>query len=128
MIRLLDVVADFSKWSGMRAKLEKSVATAFGFLQRQQLPTAGRILYQGTPLVHLSAKESFAYLAVRVSILASTSRRSRRRKWQAGSSPNLAAEKTHILNHQGAGGRCQATHLSPRPDGSGDADHQQMVA
>jgi hypothetical protein len=51
MIHLLDVAADFCKWSCMRVKLEASVAT--------ELSTAG-ILYQGTPyLVHLLASESF---------------------------------------------------------------------
>ena len=97
MGHLLDVVADFCRWSGMQVKLEKSVATAFDFQQQQELSTAG-ILYQGTPLVHLAASESFPYLGVRASILASTSRFSRRRKWQAASSPNLAAEKAHIFS------------------------------
>ncbi len=77
MGRLLGVVADFCRWSGMRVKLEKSVATAFDFLRKQELSTAG-ILFQGTPLVHLSAGESFSYLGVRASILARTSLRARR--------------------------------------------------
>ena len=97
MGRLLEVVADFCKWSGMRVKLEKSVATAFDFLLRQELSTAG-ILYRGTPLVHLSASESFPYLGVRASILARTSSLSQRRQWRTASSPNLAAEKTHIFS------------------------------
>ena len=96
MGHLLEVVADFCRWSGMQVKLEKSVATAFDFKQQQELSTAD-ILYQGTPLVHLAASESFPYLGVRASILARSSRRSRRRKWQAASSPNLAAEKAHIF-------------------------------
>ena len=54
------------------------------------------ILYP--PLVHLSASEIVPYLGVRISILASTSSHSRRTIWQAASSPNLAAEKTHILS------------------------------
>ena len=81
----------------MRVKLEKSVATAFDFKQQQELSTAG-ILFQGTPLVHLPAGESFTYLGVRASILARTSRRARRRTWQVASSPNLAAEKSHIIS------------------------------
>ena len=54
MGHLLEVVADFCRWSGMQVKLEKSVATAFDFKQQQELSTAD-ILYQGTPLVHLAA-------------------------------------------------------------------------
>jgi hypothetical protein len=45
MNQLLIVVADFCRWSGMRAKLEKTVATAFDFLRRQELSTEG-VLYQ----------------------------------------------------------------------------------
>ena len=97
MGRLLGVVADFCRWSGMQVKLEKSVATAYDFLQRQELPT-DCILYQGVPLVHLPASESFPYLGVRASILARTSRSAQCRKWRTGSSPNLAAEKTHIFS------------------------------
>ena len=97
MGRLLEVVADFCHWSGMRVKLEKSVATAFDFLLKQELSTDG-ILYQGVPLVHLPASESFPYLGVRASILAHTSRRNQCRTWRTGSSPNLEAEKTHIFS------------------------------
>ena len=97
MNRLLNVVADFCRWSGMRVKLEKTVATAFDFRRRQELSTEG-VLYQGTPLVHLPAGESFPYLGVRASILGRTSPRSRGRRWRAGSTPNLAAEKTHIFS------------------------------
>ena len=67
MGRLLEVVADFCRWSGMRVQLKKSVATAFDFRLRQELSTEG-ILYRGTPLVHLSASESFPYLGVWASI------------------------------------------------------------
>ncbi len=81
---------------GMQVKLEKSVATAFDFKRQQELSTAD-ILYQGIPLVHLAASECFPYLGVRASILARSSRRSRRRRWQAASSPNLAAEKAHVF-------------------------------
>jgi hypothetical protein len=50
MNRLLIVVADFCRWSGMRIKLEKTVATlaAFDFLRRQDLSTEG-VLYQAPP-------------------------------------------------------------------------------
>ncbi len=41
MNRLLIVVTDFCRWSGMRVKLEKTVATAFDFLRRQELSTGG---------------------------------------------------------------------------------------
>jgi hypothetical protein len=61
MNRLLIVMADFCRRSGMRVKLEKTVATAFDFLRRQDLSTEG-VLYQGAPLVHLPAGESFPYL------------------------------------------------------------------
>ena len=94
MCRLLDVVANFCKWSGMQVKLEKSVATAFDFVNKQELSTEG-ILYNGVPFVHLAADESFPYLGVRASILARTPRR---RRWKAGSGPNLTAEKTHIFS------------------------------
>ncbi len=57
--------------SGMRVKLEKTVATAFDIRRRQELSTEG-VLYQGTPLVHLPAGESFPYLGLRASILGRT--------------------------------------------------------
>jgi hypothetical protein len=46
MSRLLQVVADFCAWSGMRIKREKSVATGFDFKQGAALPT-DNILYEG---------------------------------------------------------------------------------
>jgi hypothetical protein len=95
--RLLIVVADFCRWSGIRVKLEKTVATAFDFLRRQELSSDG-VLYQGAPLVDLPAGESFPYLGVRASILGRTSPRSRGRQWRVGSSPHLEAEKTHIFS------------------------------
>ncbi len=90
--RLLEVVADFCRWSGMLVKLEKSVAKAFDFLQMQELSTEG-ILYQRAPLVHLQASESFPYLGVLTSILARTSRHSRCRRWRA--------RHPYPLGHQG---------------------------
>ena len=71
MSRLLNIVADFCHWSGMRIKLQKSVASAFDFARKVELPTGG-ILYKGVPLVHLPADASFCYLGVRASILART--------------------------------------------------------
>ncbi len=71
MSRLLNIVADFCQWSGMRIKLQKSVASAFDFASKEELPTGG-ILYKGVPLVHLSADASFCNLGVRASILART--------------------------------------------------------
>jgi hypothetical protein len=58
--RLLQVVADFCAWSGMRIKL-KSVATGFDFKSGVALPTES-ILYAGAPLTGLAADEAFAYL------------------------------------------------------------------
>jgi hypothetical protein len=46
MSRLLQAVADFCAWSGMRIKREKSVATGFDFKNGVALPTEG-ILYAG---------------------------------------------------------------------------------
>ena len=94
MNRLLAVVSRFCTWSGMKVKLEKTVASAFDFAQKQELST-GEILYQGAPLVHLPAAENFCYLGVRASILARTKRAG---KWRPAVSPNLAAEKAHVFS------------------------------
>ena len=59
MSRLLQVVADFCTWSGMRIKREKSVSTGFDFKTGVALPTEG-ILYAGAPLTSLAAEEAFA--------------------------------------------------------------------
>jgi hypothetical protein len=71
MNRLLAVVSRFCSWSGMKVKLEKSVASAFDFVRKRELSTRD-ILYQGAPLVHLPADENFCYLGVCASILART--------------------------------------------------------
>ena len=103
MSRLLQVVADFCAWSGMRIKLEKSVATGFDFKSGVALPTES-VLYAGAPLIGLAADEAFAYLGVRASLVGIL--RSRRQaapgpvKGQSSrrrSAPCLAAEKAHIL-------------------------------
>ena len=97
MSRLLNVVADFCQWSGMRIKLQKSVASAFDFARKEELPTGG-ILYKGVPLVHLPADASFCYLGVRASILARTAGGRRPPQWRPSASPNLDAEKAHVFS------------------------------
>jgi hypothetical protein len=64
---LLEAVAGFCAWSGMRIKREKSVITGFDYKERASLPTES-ILYEGEPLTGLSADEAFAYLGVRASL------------------------------------------------------------
>jgi hypothetical protein len=63
MNRLLIVVAENCRWSGMRVKLKKTAATAFDFLWRQELSTEG-VLYQGTwqPFSELDFFPSFLNL------------------------------------------------------------------
>ncbi len=69
MSRLLQVVADFCAWFGMRIKRgEKSVATGFVFKKGVALSTEG-ILYACAPLTGLAAHEAFAYLGVRASLV-----------------------------------------------------------
>ena len=68
--RLLDVTAGFCGWSGMRVKLSKSVLTGFDFALGREADASG-ILYQGQPLRHLPATESFRYLGVRISLTGS---------------------------------------------------------
>jgi hypothetical protein len=69
MSRLLEAVAGFCTWSGMRIKREKSVITGFDYKERASLFTES-ILYEGSPLTGLSADEAFAYLGVRASLAA----------------------------------------------------------
>ena len=97
MGRLLTVVAGFCQWSGMRVKLQKSIASAFDFAKKEELPTGG-ILYNGVPLAHLPADASFCYLGVRASILARTAGGRRPPRWRPSASPNLAAEKAHVFS------------------------------
>jgi hypothetical protein len=94
--RLLQVVADFCAWSGMRIKREKSVVTGFDFRLGTDLPTAG-ILYEGAPLTDLAAEEAFAYLGVRASLGGMQHRRLAGKRRGLLSAPCLSAEKGHIL-------------------------------
>ena len=94
--RLLQVVADFCAWSGMRIKREKSVVTGFDFRLGTDLPTAG-ILYEGAPLTDLAAEEAFAYLGVRASLVGMQRRRLAGKRRGLLSAPCLSAEKGHIL-------------------------------
>ena len=87
--RLLKVVEEFCKWSGMRVKLAKSVITAFDFGQRREVSTED-ILYQGQPLVRLAAYESFPYLGVRASLV--------QRRGRGVLAPGLASERSHIFS------------------------------
>ncbi len=103
MSRLLQVVADFCAWSGMRIKREKSVATGFDFKKGVALSTEG-ILYAGAPLTGLAAHEAFAYLGVtrRASLVGvvrsrrqATSGTVARQRRKGSPAPCLAAEKEH---------------------------------
>jgi ribonuclease HI len=103
MSRLLQVVADFCAWSGMRIKREKSVATGFDFKKGVALSTEG-ILYAGAPLTGLAAHEAFAYLGVRASLVGvvrsrrqATSGTVARQRRKGSPAPCLAAEKEHIF-------------------------------
>ena len=66
--KLLHVVATFCGWSGMRVNLRKTFVTAYDFRHNQPLPT-DNIRYQGAPLRHLPARESFPYLGVRAALV-----------------------------------------------------------
>ena len=103
MSHLLQVVADFCAWSGMRIKREKSVTTCFDFQKGVALSPEG-ILYAGGPLTGLAADEAFAYLGVRTRLVGvvrsrrqaasdSVAKQRRRRR----PAPCLAAEKEHIV-------------------------------
>ena len=74
MQKLLQVVADFCNWSGMRVKLQKSVITAFDFGSRSKLPT-DQLRYNGYALVNLAPDESFKYLGVRTALTKSLNAR-----------------------------------------------------
>ena len=91
MSRLVQVVADFCNWSGMRIKIAKSVITAYDYSTRCDLPTDD-ILYQGQALTRLPADESFPYLGIRASLVPTGRRRG------PGSSPGLTAEKEHVMS------------------------------
>ena len=57
MQKILDVIARFCQWSGMRVKMTKSVSTAFDYGRRTELPTNG-IRYSGEILACQHAKAS----------------------------------------------------------------------
>jgi len=88
MTRLLQVVADFCAWSGMRIKREKSVITAFDYKNGRPLSTE-TILYEGAPLGSLAPTEFFPYLGIRASLASKGNRRP---------APCLAAAKQHLFD------------------------------
>ena len=88
MTCLLQVVARFCEWSGMRVNITKSVATAFDFATGSDLSTEG-ILYEGLSLPGLAADEAFTYLGVRASLVCKNRRRQ--------TAPCLTEEKQHIF-------------------------------
>ena len=65
---LLQVVSNFCAWTGMQVNLAKSVITAFDHREKRDLPTEA-VLFDGQPLVHLSADASFKYLGIRASLV-----------------------------------------------------------
>ena len=65
--KILDVIARFWQWSGMRVKLAKSLITAFDYSRRSDMPT-NDIRYNGEALACLPAHESFRYLGVRAAL------------------------------------------------------------
>ncbi len=106
MSRLLQVVADFCTWSGMRIKREHSVATGFDFKTGTALHTDG-ILHAGALLTGLAVDETFAYLGVRASLVGVI--RSRRRQAASGS---VASSKAAIQEEVGSLPCCRdSTHL-----------------
>ncbi len=100
---LLQVVADFCAWSGMRIKRENlnSVVTRFDFRLGTDFPTAGILpMYEGAPLIDLAAEEAFAYLGVRTSLVGMQRRRlAGKRRWLL-SAPCLSTEKSHPGNNK----------------------------
>ena len=88
MQTLVDVVADFCSWSGMRVKMQKSVITAYDYKQRVALDT-DQVRYQGTPFVRLAPGEAFAYLGVRAALIAGSRKRV---------APATGEEKAHVLS------------------------------
>ena len=89
MQRLMGVVARFCDWSGMRVNLGKTVITAFDYRTKTDLDT-DQIRFNGNPLIRLAADESFPYLGVRASLIASRKR--------CALSPGLASEKDHVFS------------------------------
>ena len=58
MNSLLQVVADFCGWSGMRVKREKSVVSAVDYRTGKSLSTEG-IEFEGKPLSHFAGTAPF---------------------------------------------------------------------
>jgi hypothetical protein len=73
--KLLQVIASFCGLSGMRVNLRKTFITAYDFHRHQPLST-DNIRYQGFPLCHLPARESFPYLGVSAALLGKRGRQS----------------------------------------------------
>ena len=87
MNRLLQVVAGFCGWSGMRVKREKSMISAVDYKSGKPLPTK-RIVFEGAPLSHLAATGPFPYLGIRASLISKGCR---------GLAPCLAEAKSLIF-------------------------------
>jgi hypothetical protein len=66
--KLLQVIASFCGWSGMRVNLREIFITAYDFYRHQPLST-DNIRYQGFPLCHLPARESFPCLGVSAALV-----------------------------------------------------------
>jgi hypothetical protein len=66
--KVLKVIASFCGWSGMCVNLRKTFITAYDFHRHQPLFT-DNIRYQGFPLCHLPARESFPYLGVSAALV-----------------------------------------------------------
>ena len=104
MNRLLQVVAGFCGWSGMRVKREKSMISAVDYKSGKPLPTK-RIVFEGAPLSHLAATGPFPYLGIRASLISKGCR------GLVGSARSTTAVVLHFR------GRCRgsaATVKSPR--------------
>ena len=87
MNRLLQVVAAFCSWSGMRIKREKSLISAVDYKSGAPLSTES-VVYEGAPLSHLAATDPFPYLGIRASLISKGCR---------GPAPCLAAAKQHLV-------------------------------
>ena len=87
METLVQVVAQFCRWSGMRVKLSKSVITGYDFGRRADLPT-DHIRYGGESLPHLPAHRAFKYLGVRTALS----------KGRSAQGPCMAEEIEHVLS------------------------------
>jgi hypothetical protein len=73
--KLLQVIASFCGWNSMRVNLRKTFIIAYDFHHFQPLST-DNIRYQGFPLCHLPARESFPYLGVSAALVGKRGRKS----------------------------------------------------